>query len=719
MKKIYLIALGSVLSLASCVKDNYSLEEQNLNISPEIAAPLLKASIVADDFLSNIDTNLLDTNENKLFVFSYSDTVYSMSLSDFIEDFPEESVEFDFKLEPLEIEDIPEVSKNITLQSVTENDAALFALVTSLIALNPDGFPFPAVPSIEIDTITLPIADAPFSNATFSEGELSVELTNGWYTPLNDVQLVLKNLIDNSVIDTLVYDEILPGESKTDVIDMAGKTIWSDLYGDFINVSSAGTSGDTVPVSLDDAITAKVNGSNFVVVSGSAEFPSQEVVNDTIDVDFELENGLQLSTLKLKDGELSIQINYGIQEEAKLYIELPYASIGGSKFIDSIMIQASNGVSPKNVLKTYDLSGYSFDLSKAGSDTNALETRIRASIESSGGMVQFDTSNSVSASVSMKKIEPLYIDGYFGNETISIDPESFEFDFGASDVLEKMSFADPVVTLGFHNTFGIDMRIDTLDLTMKNNSDSAKLNGANIPFTISGADYASESEIVKHKTSELALDKNTNIAELINLWPNEVSTGITASVNPNGDIGGNPATNFAYDNSGMDITLDLTVPVYGKIEGFEITDTIPLDSSISTILENVESATLRSNVTNGFPLEASVKFYITDENFLPLDTLKSANGDSILISAASVDVNTGNVVSDGVRQSDLVADADAIAHLQNAGNHIIISVVMDTGNDGANVKIYSDYEMDIKIGILAKINFNLGSVSNNDDENEE
>ena len=100
-----------------------------------------------------------------------------------------------------------------------------------------------------------------------------------------------------------------------------------------------------------------------------------------------------------------------------------------------------------------------------------------------------------------------------------------------------MSFADPVVTLGFHNTFGIDMRIDTLDLTMKNNSDSAKLNGANIPFAISGADYADKSEYVNHKTSELALDKTTNIAELINLWPNEVSTGITASVNPNGDIG--------------------------------------------------------------------------------------------------------------------------------------------------------------------------------------
>jgi hypothetical protein len=711
MKKIYLIALISAFSLASCVKDKYNLEEVKLTISPEIAAPLLSASIVVDDFLSNIDSNLLSQNEDKLFEFSYSDTLYSMSLSDFIEDLPEENVEFDFQLEPLEIADIPEVIKDITLRSVTENDDSLSALVTKLLTISPDGFPFPPVDSIKIDTITLPIADAPFSDATFSEGELSVELTNGWKTPLNNVKLVLKNLINNSVIDTLVYDVILPGESKTDVIDMAGKTIWSDLYGDFINVSSEGTYGVAVPVSLDDAITAKVNGSNFVVVSGSAEFPSQEVVNDTIDLDFNLENGLQLSTLKLKDGDLSIQIKYGIQKGAKLYIELPYASKDGSTFSELINVPASGGANPTSVLRTYDLTGYTFDLSKAGSDTNALETRIRAEILSTGGgFIDFDTSNSVSASVTIKDLKPLYIDGYFGNDSISINPESFDFDFGASDVLEKMSFADPVVTLGFHNTFGIPMKIDTLDLTMKNNLDSAKLNGAEIPFDILSADWSPSSTSVQYKTSELALNKTTNIAELINLWPNEVSTGISVAINPDGDIGGNPSTNFAYDNSGMDITLDLTVPVYGKIKGFEITDTIPLDSSITSIFENVESASLRSNVTNGFPLEASVKFYITDENFVILDSLEAADGNSVLIGAASVDVNTGNVIADGIRQSDLVADAIDISLLQNAGYNIIISAVMNTGNDGANVKIYSHYEMDIKIGILAKINIDLDSL---------
>lgn len=717
MKKRHFIILFAGLSLFSCVKDKYSLDTNNITLSPEIAAPILKASIVADDILSSLDSTLLGQNENNLYEFTFADTVYSMSLADFIS-IPDENVGFDFSLEPLAINDIPEVTTDITLGSVMSNDPLLAATVNAILLVDPCGNAFPPVPSIDLDTITLPIDDAPFTSATFSNGQLSVELTNGWATPVNNIQLVLKNLSDGTAIDTLVYDEILSGESKSDVVDLAGKTIESDLYGEFINISSAGTNGQTVCVSTDDAITAKINGSNFVVVSGTATFPSQEVLNDTIDVDFDLGNGEQVNTLTMKGGVLGIQVHYEIRESAKLFIELPYATKDGVVFLESISVGGSNGVTPTVVNDTFDLSGYTFDLTKGGTGVNALETRIRANIESSGVSVSFDTSNSVSASVSMEGIEPLYVDGYFGNQSLSIAPETFDFDFGTSEILQKISFADPVVKLGFHNTFGIPMQIDTLNLTMKNDEDSAKLSGASLPFLISGADWANSAGGVSPKTSNLILDKTTNISDLVNLWPNSITTGISAGINPDGDLGGSP-TNFAYDNSGMDITLDLTVPLYGSVEGIEVIDTIALDSSIVSIFENVKSASLRSNVVNGFPLEGSVKFYIADENYEIIDSLDTKDGNPVIIAAASVDVNTGEVVSDGVRQADLIADATDISLLQNASYSIIISAIMGTGNDGADVKIYSNYEMDIRLGILAKLSIDLESISGNDNENEE
>jgi len=693
----------------SCVKDKYNLDEINTKVSPEIAVPFLKASIVAEDILSEVDSTMLREDENKLLEFVYSDTVYSMSLSEFMDDFPDENVSFDFKLEPLKITDFPEVTTEITLRSVTDNDPSLSLIVNTLLFSNPNGFPLDPVSSIEIDTVPLPMSNAPFKYATFSSGQLSVELSNGWAMPLNDVELVLKNSVDGSVVGTLEYEEILPGESQTDVIDMAGKSITSSLYGDFVNVSSKGTDGDTVQVSLDDVITAKVNGENLFVVSGSAEFPSDlEVVNDTIDVDFDLDNGMLLNTLALKSGELTIQVEYGIQEKAELFIELPYASNDEGIFSTSFIIEASNGVNPTIVSENYNLKDYRFDLSKGGSDTNALETRIRAEILSSPGVfVEFDTSNSVSATVSMKNIEPLYIDGYFGNQSISIKPESFDFDLGASDVLGQMSFADPVVTLGFHNTFGIPMRIDTLDLTMKNSSDLAKLIGAKIPFDIKGADLASTSESVQYKTSALTLDKTTNIADLINLWPNQVSTGIAASVNPNGTDGGSP-TNFAYHNSAMDITLDLSVPIYGQISELSIKEYIAIDSSMSDVFQNVQRASLRSYVDNGFPLEAEINFYLADADTMILDSLVVLEGNQVLVNAGTVD-ETGNVITRGSRQADLIADEEDIALLREGASFIIIEAVMNTANSGNDVKIYSNYDMLIKIGLLAKLKVELNS----------
>lgn len=690
MKKLKLAALLAVI-LSSCIKDDYNLESAQIQYSPEIAAPLLKYTVEASDLLTLLDSSMLTENSEQLLEYRYSDQVYSLALSEFI-NIDDVNFDFEFQLEPLSIEDIPPFQTAVSLQSVTDNDPVLSGLVTSLTAVDSCANAFPPVADIDIPDVTFPIAGAPFASATFSSGELSVELKNGWPTPINNVQLVLKNLSDNSVIGTLNYTEILPGDSLTDVIDLAGKTVESSMVGEFVTVSSAGTGGNPVCVSLHDEIVATVNGTNFVVVSGSAEFPNQEVINDTIDFAMDLASGEQLETLELKSGNLAIEVDYEIEEAAKLYIELPYAKLGGNSFIDSIEI----GGGPTLVNETFDLSGYSFDLSKEGQTVNAIEAIIRGSLVSSGTPVNFDTANSVTADITMSNIQPAFIDGYFGSQSLTLDPETFDFDLGEAQIFEKISFAEPTITLGFHNTFGIPMEISSLDLDMKRDDDSASLDASSvIPFQILSGNISSPDIPV---TSELILGNSTNIAELINIWPNVVTTGFDGTINPQGNT-----YNYALDTSKMDITLDLSIPLYATVSEFTIQDTIEIDSSMSQGFEFVKRASLRTNIDNGFPLEASVKFYITDENYVILDSLESSDNSDVLINAAIVDPATGDVTSDGFRQADLTADEEDVNLLKISGNKLILSATLNTANSGANVKIYSFYKMEIKMGILAKI----------------
>ena len=695
--------LSVVIVLSSCVKDKYDFDNVSGSYSPEVATSLLNISIKADDILSAVDSNLLRENGDKLLEFVYSDTVYSLSLSEFIE-IPDESINYEFQLDPLEIEDVAEQSTSLTLDTVAERAGQPFlGLYTSV--EGGCGNPFPAFPSQNIGEIDLEIENAPFETATFSQGVLKLSIENNWLTEITNVELSLKRVSDGVSVDTLRYSSILPGQSLADSIDMQGKTIEDEMVGEFLSISSTGTIGN-VCIDGKDSLVATISGRDLVVVSGTAVFPNQQVLNDTLTVDVELGNGEELETFILNDGELSISIDYQIQESAKLFIELPYVTKSGVSFIDSINVASG----PTIVSETFNLSGYEFDLTRGGQGFNSIETRVRADVVSSGLVVPFDTSNVVIADVSMQNIDPLFIDGYFGNQTLTMDRDTLSFDIGSSDIFENMSFAEPTITLGFHNTFGIPMRISSLDLIMKNDTEEKILDATNvIPFDITKSNISSPSIPV---TSEMVLNQNTNIAELINLWPNEVVTELEGGLNPNGR-----EYNYAMDTSRMDVTLDLRMPLYGQISGFNITDTIDVGSSMANLFEKVVRASLRSNANNGFPLEALVKFYITDENYIILDSLESKDGVDVLISAATVDPNSGDVIENGKRQADLVADEDDVILLRDTKNKIIISATMNTANSGNDVKIYSTHEMEIKLGILAKLKFDLEDLEN--DENEE
>ena len=694
MKKFYSALFVISVVLSSCVRDEYNLDEINATLSPEVAVPFLKASIVAEDILSAVDSSMLREDANKLLEFVYSDTVYSFGLTEFI-DIPDENVNYDFQLDPLYIDDIDGKVTAMTVDTMVDRVGFPYNAIFNAANDGSCDNVFPPFMQQVAGGIDLEITDAPFSTATFSDGVLKVNIENKWPVELTDIELELVRVSDNFAIDTLRFASIPANTSLADSILMEGKTIESAMVANFINLSSPGSIGN-VCIDGSDSLLITMSGYDFVVVSGTAVFPNQDFLNDTIEVDLELGNGEEFETLRLKSGNLSLNLDYGIEEAAKVYIELPYATKDGTSFEGSV------SVGPTSVIDTvFDLSGYEFDLTKNGTGFNAIQTVIKASIVSSGSEVDFDTSNVVIANVSIENIVPEYIDGYFGNQTITMDVDTQDFGIEASDLFSNMSFVNPTISLQFHNTFGIPIEVSSLNLKMQKGDESETLNSTSvIPFEIAGADISNQSQTV---TSELLLGENTNIADLINLWPNEVITGLSGQINPNGNT-----QNFASENSELDVTLGLTVPVYGQISALTIKQYIAVDSSMSETFKNVVRASLRSNVDNGFPLEAEIKFYLADADTLILDSLVAFDGNQVLVNAGTVN-GTGDVVTRGSRQADLIADEADIALLQDGASFIIIEAVMNTANSGSDVKIYSDYDMLIKIGLLAKLKIELNS----------
>lgn len=695
MRSIILMSFLSIGILNSCVKEDYKFDSLSIQLDPEVAIPLVKTSIEASDILDLVDSTFLSENSDNLLEFILSDTIYTIQLSEFV-DVPDKSVNYEFNLGPIAIDDIPSKTTSVRLDTIADRVGGAFKSAIASIDGTTDVFP--AFPQQHAGEMGLGLTDAPFNTATFSQGILKMTITNQWPTEINDVEIAFKRTSDNVAIDTLYYSSIMPGASLADSINLEGKTIEKDMKAEFIGLAGAG-SGGPVLIQGKDTLGIEISGYDMVVVAGSAILPSQEVLKDTIDVDLDLGFGEQLETLVLKSGDLDFTFNYAIEESAKLYIELPYATLGGVPFKDSITV----GAGPTVVTKQFPLTGYTLDLTKGGTTFNAIETQVTANLISSGLPVNFDTANAVIADVGMSNIAAQHIDGYFGSQTMSMDLDTNEFDLGDVEILKKMSFVEPEVTLGFHNTFGIPMEISSLFLKMKNDPNEVLLTGVAVPFDINSANLGNpiESEI-----SELVIDANsTNIADGINLWPDEIITAFNGTINPAGKV-----ANFANDTSRMDVTMDLKIPLYGTINGYEIRDTMDLPAEV---FENITRASIRMNVHNEFPLEGRIGVYITDTNYVVLDSL--TNGLEVLIQGASVDLN-GEVVSPAEKQSDLIADEDAVIAMRDSVKLVIVAQLSTTG--GSAAKIYSNYSMSIELGLKAKIESEV-ELKSDESENED
>lgn len=683
-KQLLIFTLISVL-VTSCFKDEYDLDELTGVLSPEVAVPLINTSIEANDLLELVDSTMLTQNNKNLLEFVYSDTIYTLKLNEFI-DVPNKTVNYKFNLSPIILDDMSPVATGISLDTIAERVGGPF--YTSIKALEGTSTIFPSFPKQNVGESELNLTSATFSSATFSAGVIKMVLKNDWPTEIKNVEIALKRASGNFTIDTLRYSSILPGQSLSDSVFLAGKIIDSNMKAEFISIEGEASS---VPVVINgsDTLGITVSGYDMVIIGGSAIIDDQEVLTDTVLVDVDLGLNEELETIVLKNGFLDFDLTYEVQESSELYIELPYATKNGVVFHDTIIVNPG----PVVINRSFDLAGYSMDLTRGTQGYNKVEARISAKIISSGLIIPFDTSNTVLADVSISNIEPVYLDGYFGSQLLSMSLDTNDFEIGDVEILKKMTFVDPEVTLGFHNTLGLPMEVSNLDLIMQKGVDEEILTGLNFPFTIASGNINTPNVPV---VSNLIIDAtSTNIEDGINLWPNKIITGFSGVVNPLGKI-----ANFALDTSRLDVVFGLKIPLYFTLSDYEIRDTIELDSSI---FENLERATIRVNIENEFPLEGMVGIYIVDENYLVMDSL--TNGLEVLIEAANVDVN-GQTTNVARKQSDLIADNEAVLHLSNSAK-IIVVTKLDTGNNGSAVKIYSTNSMNIKLGLIAKVNFEL------------
>tara|TARA_B110000211_G_C14091373_1_gene559339 strand:+ start:315 stop:2417 length:2103 start_codon:yes stop_codon:yes gene_type:complete len=698
MKK-FTIALSSlVLIVSSCLKDDYKWDNISLeNYNPAVAAPIVNTRLTLHDLVKDYlesDSSILSIDADSLLWVTYSSNLFRMGLSDMFS-ISDQNINQSFTMDPFTISNINQ-SIGVTMGSVVSSFAD--PEKTQIQSADGSTAPFPPIPAQSGGEHPAGTFSG-FTTVNFSQGTLTLTVTNNWPIDLVNLNIEIRNTVNNTLIGTVNYPNIAAGTAQSDAIDLTGQTMSNAIKANITNIESPGSGGifNLVPIDLTDAININVATSSLVVSGGTAVFPSQQVLDDTLTVKMPLANGEILKTLRLKSGSIDYSINYGMKESANLTLSLPYLTLTGSGApFNKVIPITSNNVTATVATGSFPLAGYEFDLTANNTDTNAIVAIIIADIVSSNTPVPFSSTDGVSADLTLSNLEIEFLDGDLGIQSFNLDADTVDFDFSELDFDATITLADPRIDLTITNSFGMELGADLSNISAINDQQTLALTGLG-NITIGAPAYGNFGDSVK--TTVSINTTTTNIDDILAINPSKLIFGMNGSTNP----GVAPFNNFITDASYFAVGMDVQIPLYGGLSGFKLIDTLDFPTEA---FKNVLVGNIKTEITNEFPLDVNVQAYFVDSNFMILDSLKSTPVQ--VLKSSVIDPANGDLVLATTFYEDIELTEAKVDNIKNATKIILVSE-MATASGGANAKFYSKFGMDIKLGVYAKVKIDLNA----------
>ena len=308
--------------------------------------------------------------------------------------------------------------------------------------------------------------------------------------------------------------------------------------------------------------------------------------------------------------------------------------------------------------------------------------------------------DSVVISNSFKNIVPQYAKGYFGHPTSSIGPDSSDFPLFKHFIDGTLKLEDIDISLSIQNGIGADARITIDNLTAINTR-----TGKSVPLTNSAIGSplninrsVDNNGIVIPSTYSVSFtSSNSNILKFMENLPDKLGYQLDLAINPLGNVSG--GNDFIYYDKLMKTEMNMTIPLSFVANDLTLADTLNFNMPASA--NNVNSGNIYLYAENGFPFSAAPQLYLMDASFNILDSLISAPN-SIL--APPLDINN---ICVGKKLTKLVFPInEKKMSLLRSASKIFMTMKFNTAGQPKYVKIYSYYEMNIKL--VGDFNYTIG-----------
>lgn len=494
--------------------------------------------------------------------------------------------------------------------------------------------------------------------------------------PLIYSDLGIEDLIPDSLMEVnadnsinLVFDETLFSYGLDSVLGLADSTLKDSFYA---------ISSTTIPP----------GGTIFTNVD-----------NNKLNI-----TDVELTQIVLKQGFLDYSITSNIMDTTIVTYTVTTGFFGALPIEFVVTVPPAVYGSTVTTTGTLDLSGGTLNLTGILNNTvNTYQTKFVAKTAPGLTGVNLDGllssppfPSKVVLEANFRDMVPSYVRGYFGNLESNTPLESQAFTFLNSLNEATLDLSAINTTFYISNGLGADarFRIDTLMAYKTSTNTSVLLNHSIIGQDVNinrAMDMGWYAEPYKYDVD--INSSNSNIESFVELLPDVLKYKLGVELNPLGNVSGH--TDFIYENSRVEVGMNVNIPLNLIASQIKLSDTLDFDLDQYDQNGKILKGRMRFNVSNELPLKATLKVQMLDENDMVIGNLISStaiNGNNTSTTTSSGSTNLQTIYV------DLTTDNLVTAY---RAKKLVIYTEFETTPTGTFVSVYNTQRFKTQISILA------------------
>ncbi|OFY88773.1 MAG: hypothetical protein A3K10_09270 [Bacteroidetes bacterium RIFCSPLOWO2_12_FULL_31_6] len=434
----------------------------------------------------------------------------------------------------------------------------------------------------------------------------------------------------------------------------------------------------------------------YVFPFNSVANPGNSFYSTNKQVTLNVSNGVELNYALVESGFIELEIFSQIKEKVIITYTVPSATKNGDTLVIKDIVDAGTFTQDGYLKKTINLSGYELDLTGISkSEVNTFITRAVATVDTNAlTPVTISMGEKITYKNTLIDIVPYFVRGYFGTQQIHFGPETTNVSVFNLFTAGTLDLEQVDVTLDFKNGIGVDAQLilnqfATINTTTAN---TATLSHSSIgtPLNLNRAQLTYSIPEVNFTHYNIAMNtSNSNIDQLIELFPNQLLYDINLNVNPLGNISG--GNDFVYKKHTLETNLNIEFPLSLVANNLTLQDTVNFNLSSESETGKIIDGTLFIYANNGYPFNAVIKMDLYDGNFNFLQNLSVNN----YIQSAPVDAFL-KVIGKKESVVAIPLTPTAIDNLYKT-KKIVLSIAFTTASQPQFIKIYEGYSIDIKV----------------------